>query len=186
MKTLNLIAIFCFITSAKLLAQTPQAIENDLLKSFKKIEYWDEHRSEESYRGEDSLSKANDVFGNKLKRYAETYPASISLPFNSLQKARLDIFTSADGLFRIYSWDTWMGGTMHIFANVLQYKVGNKTKASLLKDLHDADGGAPFYSNLYTFRTGGAIYYFGIYGSYRIIKIRRHRDQSFCQFKMVF
>jgi hypothetical protein len=164
MKTLNLIAIFCFITSAKLLAQTPQVIENDLLKSFKKIEYWDEHRSEESYRGEDSLSKANDVFGNKLKRYAETYPASISLPFNSLQKARLDIFTSADGLFRIYSWDTWMGGTMHIFANVLQYKVGNKTKASLLKDLHDAEGGAPFYSNLYTFRTGGAIYYLGIWG----------------------
>lgn len=164
MKTLNLITLFCLIASAKLLAQSPQAIEADLLKSFKKIDYWDEQRSKGNDNAGDSLIKANDVFGTKLKNYTSRYPASIKLPFSSLKKARLDIFSSTDDLFRIYSWDTWTGGTMHIFANVLQYKVGSKTKSSLIKDLHDGEGGAPFYSNLYTFKTGSVTYYLGIWG----------------------
>lgn len=162
MKTLNLIAVFCFITAAKLSAQTPQAVEADLLKSFKKIEYWDDQQGKGNENASDSLIKANDAFGNKLKRYTETYPYTISLPFNSLKKAQLDIFTSTDGLLRIYSWDTWTGGTMHIFANVLQYKAGDKTKSTLVNN--PEDGGAPFYSNLYTFKTRGSTYYLGIYG----------------------
>ncbi|MET3502551.1 hypothetical protein ABIC45_004175 [Mucilaginibacter rubeus] len=162
MKALNLIALFCFITVNKLVAQTPQAVEADLLKSFKKIEYWDEQQRKGGDGASESLEGANDEFGSKLKKYAETYPASISMPFNSLKKEQLDIFTSADGLFRIYSWDTWTGGTMHICANVLQYKAGDKTKSSLMNN--PGDGGAPFYSNLYTFKAGDKTYYFGIYG----------------------
>jgi hypothetical protein len=162
MRTLNLIALFCFIATTKLVAQTPQAVEADLLKSFKKIEYWDDQQDKGVDGASESLVDANDEFGNKLKKYAETYPASINMPFNSLKKAQLDIFTSTDGLFRIYSWDTWTGGTMHIFANVLQCKVGDKTKSLLVSN--PEEGGAPFYSNLYTFKTGGRTYYFGIYG----------------------
>lgn len=162
MRTLNLIALFCFIATTKLVAQTPQAVEADLLKSFKKIEYWDDQQDKGVDGASESLVDANDEFGNKLKKYTETYPASINMPFNSLKKAQLDIFTSSDGLFRIYSWDTWTGGTMHIFANVLQSKAGDKTKALLVNN--PEEGGAPFYSNLYTFKSGGSTYYFGIYG----------------------
>ncbi|GGB20428.1 hypothetical protein [Mucilaginibacter rubeus] len=162
MKALNLIVIFCFITSVKLFAQTPKSIEADLLKSFKNIEYWDEQQRKGNENAGDSLIKANDIFGHKLKRYTETYPSTINLPFNSLKKAQLDIFTSSDSLFRIYSWDTWTGGTMHICANVLQYKAGDKTRSSLMNN--PGDGGAPFYSNLYTFKAGDKTYYFGIYG----------------------
>lgn len=162
MKTLSLIALFCFIATIKLVAQTPQAVEADLLKSFKKIAYWDDQQDKGVDGASESLGNANDEFGNKLKKYAETYPASINMPFNSLKKAQLDIFTSTDGLFRIYSWDTWTGGTMHVFANVLQSKAGDKTKSLLVNN--PEEGGAPFYSNLYTFKTGGNTYYLGIYG----------------------
>ncbi|MGF7075758.1 hypothetical protein [Mucilaginibacter sp. 3215] len=163
MKALNLIALFCFITVNKLVAQTPQAVEADLLKSFKKIEYWHQKQDTGDDGASDALGDANDEFGNKLKKYAETYPASIGMPFNSLKKAQLDIFTSADGLFRIYSWETWQGGTMRDFANVLQYKVDAKTKSVLLTGSQETY--IPFYSNLYTFKTGDKTYYLGIYGT---------------------
>jgi len=163
MKALNLIAIFCFITVNKLVAQTPQAVEADLLKSFKRIGYWHQKQDTGDDRAGDALGNANHEFENKLKKYAETYPASISMPFNSLKKAQLDIFTSADGLFRIYSWETWEGGTMRDFANMLQYKVGLKTHAMLLRSNEETY--IPFYSNLYTFKTGDKTYYLGIYGT---------------------
>ncbi|UOE50527.1 hypothetical protein MTO98_05495 [Mucilaginibacter sp. SMC90] len=163
MRTLSLIALFCFIATIKLVAQTPQAVEADLLKSFKKIEYWDDQQNKGVDGASESLGDANDEFGNKLKKYAETYPASINMPFNSLKKAQLDILTSADGLFRIYSWETWQGGTMRDFSNVLQYKAGAKTKSVLLTGSQETY--IPFYSNLYTFKSGDKTYYLGIYGT---------------------
>lgn len=161
MKTLKLI-IFSLLLSVNLLAQTPKTIEADLLKSFKKINYWDEQGRTGNINAGDSLFKANDMFGKKLKTYTETSTASINLTFNLLKNAGLDIFTSEDNVIRIYSWDTWLGGTKHIFANVLQYKAGNKTKSSLSGDLEYGD--APFYSNLYTFKVGDKTYYLGVYG----------------------
>jgi hypothetical protein len=157
MKTLVTIFFLSFLMSLTF-AQTPQAVEADLLKSYKKIEYLYDH-----HNIGDDLINANSVFRNKLKYYTEKYPASIDLPFNALKKERLDIFTSTDGLFRIYSWDTWLGGTMHIFDNVLQYKVGTETKSVLL--IGDVNSYVPFYDNLYTFKTGEKTYYMGIYNT---------------------
>lgn len=150
----------CFV-SANTFAQSPKAIEADLLKSFKRIGYWDQKRSDAG--GDDSLENANDAFGKKLKVYTENYAFTINEAFTSLKKERLDIFTSADGLFRIYSWDTGGGGTMREFANVIQYKIGDKTNAVLLTGTND--NYIPFYSNLYTFKTGNKTYYLGIYGA---------------------
>jgi hypothetical protein len=134
----------CFI-SATSFAQSPNAIEEDLLKSFKQITYWDDHKHNNE-KGDDSLDIANEAFAAKLKNYTAKYPITITEPFTSLKKERLDIFTSADGLFRIYSWDTWQGGTMHQFANVMQYKVGQKTRSVLLTSRETNN--VPYYSNL--------------------------------------
>ena len=117
----------CFI-STNIFAQTPKAIEDDLYKSFAKIDY----------KSEDN-TKANDVFGKKLKLYAEKYPFTIDQKFESLKKEHLDISTSSDGLFRIYSWDTWNGGTTHYFESVFQYKSGGKTIAVLDTPKGDGD-----------------------------------------------
>ncbi|MBB5396227.1 hypothetical protein [Mucilaginibacter sp. AK015] len=136
-------------------------IEADLLRSFTKLEYWDHQQRKGLDGASDSLEAANDVFETKLKGYAINIPSTIAEPFTALKKAHLDIFTSTDGLFRIYSWETWMGGTMRDFSNLMQYKTGQKTNAILYTTTQDVY--IPFYSNLYTFKNGAKTYYLGVY-----------------------
>lgn len=158
-----LLFITCCLVTVTTFAQSPKAIEADLLKSFKKISYWDDKQREGVGNAADSLDKANEVFAAKLKSYTVKYPSTITEPFSSLKKERLDVYTSTDSLFRIYSWDTWTGGTMHQFANVMQYKVGQKTRSILLTGRETNN--VPYYSNLYTFINGNKTYYLGIYGT---------------------
>jgi hypothetical protein len=163
MKTLKLFLLtICCLTSAEVWAQTSKTIEADLLKSFKKIAYWDQKLNDPTGNSGDSLDNANRFFGERLKQTTERYPATIIQAFTALRKERLDIFTSSDGLFRIYSWDTGGGGTMREFESVMQYKAGDKTKSELFVSSQEI--GVPFYSNLYTFNTGGKTYYLGITG----------------------
>jgi len=159
--SLSAFAFFALI-SLNIFGQTPQQIEADLLKSFKMIRYWDERIRDTTINAGDSLDNANNAFGEKLKLYTEKYLSTINYPFNSLKKQYLDICSSADGLFRIYSWDTGGGGTMREFENVMQYKTGNIAKSELL--VNSQDLGVPFYSNLYTFKTGDKTYYLGVFG----------------------
>ena len=71
MKILKLFLFgFCCFSAASLYAQTPAGIEAKLLKSFKKIGYWDEKRANDKAFNsgfEDSLDKANTDFGKQLK-----------------------------------------------------------------------------------------------------------------------
>lgn len=162
---LKLVLLFSLLFGGgRVFAQTPQQIEADLLKSFKKIDYWDNKQRTDT-TGDTSISinlfKANDVLAKKLQSYAIHNPATITYPFTNLKKEHLDVSTSDDGLFRIYSWDTLTGGTMHFFENVFQYKVGNKTYAVL--DTPNEEGDVrPWYTKLYTLRTNGHAYYLAL------------------------
>ena len=169
MKKLSLILLFCVSFGiAKIFAQTPQQIEANLLKPFKKINYWADKSRRDTTGNislEDSLENANEVFAKKLKDYTVKYPSTIIQDFSALKKERLDIFTSADGLLRIYSWETWLGGTMRDFANVFQYNNGKNIQSVYLHSTgDDSKENIPFYSNLYTFKANQKTYYLGIYG----------------------
>lgn len=141
--------LFCFV-SATLSAQTPQQIETDLLKSFKKIDPAFEDNT-----------NANDLFAKKLYNYVANNPATIGYPFTALKRAHLDISTSDDSLFRIYSWDTWTGGTAHFFESIFQYKCGEKIYAVLDTPTEEGDI-RPWYNKLYTLRTPGNTYYLAL------------------------
>jgi len=172
MKYLNLylLTLLRFISSS-VFAQTPPQIEADLLKSFKKIDYWMEKGRDTSFDtiiASDSLENANDIFARKLKYYSERNPSLITYPFRSLGKEGPAILSSADGLFRIYSWDTWTGGTMHAFENVFQYKSGGKIVSII--DTVKSDGDYIYcYEDIYPFRANNKTYYLttylGIYSS---------------------
>src|SRR5258708_102144 len=119
MKTNKLFAFSsCFFISFNSFAQTPKAVEADIYQSFQKINYRNGYRYGHSsdtgrvVNALDSPGKANKVFGDKLKYYTAKFPFTLSLKFSSFIDEGLGIFTSADGLFRIYSWDTRLGGTM--------------------------------------------------------------------------
>ncbi|WP_374949042.1 hypothetical protein [Mucilaginibacter sp.] len=144
-------------------AQSPKAIEANLLKSFKRIDYWSHHPNENPLIIGDSLEAANNAFGENLKAYSIKYPGTINQTFTSLTKENLDIVTSDDLKFRIFSWDTWTGGTMHFFFNVLQYRVGEKTFAEVIRGAED--NYVPFYKRLYTFKAAGKTYYLATYGT---------------------
>ena len=90
MKILNLsILLFLAFVTFNLCAQTPKQIEDDLLKSFKRIDYWDEYRgsnkdkADDLMKANDSLNKACNIFGEKLKSYTSNYPFTIEISLNS-------------------------------------------------------------------------------------------------------
>lgn len=146
-------------------AQSSTFIETDLLKSFRKIGYWDEKRATDtSYNPafEDSLDNANNLFGKKLKYYTSQFPSTINNSFISLKKENLNICTSNDNCFRIYSWDVQGGGTMHEFENVFQYKLENGVQSVLDTPKNDGDFG-PNYHKLYTLKVGSNTYYMAVY-----------------------
>jgi hypothetical protein len=163
MKLLKLFTLICccFFYSNSY-AQSPKEIEPDLLKSFKKISYWNNKQMSGNLSATDSLEKANEIFNEKLKYYTEKYPETIGQKFSSLAKEHLHMLTSSDGLFRIYSWNTWMGGTMQDFVNVFQYKTDGKT-SSILDTAKSADDYVYYYSNLYTIKIKGETYYIAVY-----------------------
>ena len=154
----------CLLSPA-LFAQTPRQIETDLLKSFKKIKYWDERLRDTSVNAGDSLYNANNEFGQKLQNYSEKYTSTIIYPFALLKKEYLNICTSTDGLFRIYSWDTEGDGTMHEFENVMQYRYRERTHSIWVRDtaVGRQDKYVPYYTNIYSFKANNKTYYLGIY-----------------------
>lgn len=154
---------FCSPLCSKTFAQTPHQIETDLLKSFKKIDYWEQQRYKDtSLSWIPKLFQANQDFGKKLQFYAHKYPATITYSFNLLVKQHLYICTSSDGLFRIYSWDTETGGTMHFFDNVMQYKSGTTTKVIVDTPKGEGDN-RPNYHKMYTFHANGKSFYLTVY-----------------------
>ena len=161
---LLIIFLSILVFAANLQAQSPKLIETELVKSFKKIA----DLNEQSYKGgknfawEDSLPKANNVFAKKLQRYASRFPETIAYPFLALKKARLDISTSDDGLFRIYSWNTQTGGTMYFFENVFQYKIGEKAFSIIDTPKIEGEAGVNYYK-LYTFKVRGRNYYLSLF-----------------------
>lgn len=156
MKCLNFCIAFLFcLTSFSLFSQTPKQIENNLIESYKKIEFYSQKNDYEK------ISSANDEFEAKLKNCTEKIPATLTYPFDA-KKARVDVSTSADGLFRIYSWDTWTGGTMHAFENVFQYKSSGKVISFLDRPKEEGDY-IHNYNEIYTFINGGKAYYLTVY-----------------------
>src|SRR5689334_692607 len=72
----------------------------------------------------DSLTLYSKKFERDLKRFIKSNPGTIKHDFKILSKDEniCQIQTSSDGNFRIYSWDTELGGTLHIFKSIYQWK----------------------------------------------------------------
>ncbi|RXM52563.1 MULTISPECIES: hypothetical protein [unclassified Chryseobacterium] len=140
MKTKNILGFLFVLTAHFLFGQNISTIEKQLSKAFQKIDYWSSEgrNNENSY---DSLATANTKFEKLLVQYTSSHSQTISHPFKSLEKIGLIIATSEDGKFRIYSWDTWTGGSMHFFKNVFQYEVDKKIYSKTVESQGEGDPG---------------------------------------------
>lgn len=127
--------------------QNLDAIEKDLVEayapisSFFRIDY-------------DSLQYYSHQFDQKIATYLEKYPTTFKHPFTQL-KEHCFITTAADGLLRIYSWDTWLGGTAHIFSSIAQFQSGESI-------FLDEIGGMGFFSEVFTVKTPQKTYYLAV------------------------
>jgi uncharacterized protein Veg len=146
MKHIITISLLFILTTT--FGQDLKSIDKKLNAAFGKINYWAFLKTDdEKISAYDSLLKANDLFESLLLKYTSSNSQTISYNFKSLADSGLTITTSDDGLFRIYSWNTWTGGTMHNFRNIFQFKSDTKVFSKSFKRKDEEDGDAGCYYN---------------------------------------
>ena len=155
--------IFIFFIAKSSSAQTLscEEMENLLIKSYSKILYYADKNEQ------DSLLIQNDEFFERLKFYTKYFPETLTYPFRKLQdSARISIASSTDSLFRIYSWNTWRGGTWHMYENIYQYINKGKVHALyMILELADSLNKYPqgsLYSDIFSLKNNDTTYYLAI------------------------
>lgn len=151
-----LFTLLIFTLRAYSQLMTPEEIENALTSAYQEI-------SGSGYPStSDSIEAYDSIFRQKMLYYMGHYSETLNDGFDSLlQSNDIHIVTSKDGLFRIYSWDRYDGGTMHSFDNLFQYKSGGTVYAKLTADTgtdQNYDPGVS-YNTIYTLRGNGKKYY---------------------------
>ncbi|HEU5168382.1 MAG TPA: hypothetical protein VFU29_22710 [Chitinophagaceae bacterium] len=157
-KIFLLLALFLFIVKQDSFGQTNSFDKNDkeLSSLYSKIFPF-------YYGNHDSLNYYSDLFSTKLATFIKTNPRTLNYKFKSLVDSNAcHIVTSKDGLLRIYSWDTWLGGTMHDFNNIFQFKSGNKIYSTDL-DKNEEDFGT-YFTSIFTLKTNLKTYYLAVSG----------------------
>lgn len=145
MKAKTTLGILFLLTTQFLFAQNISTIEKQLNNAFQRINYWSS-KGRDHKNFYDSLSSANTKFENLLVRYTSSYPETLHHDFKSLKKTGFMMATSEDGRFRVYSWNSWTGGSMHFFKNVYQYETPDKkTHSKAAESLSEGDPGFYYY-----------------------------------------
>lgn len=110
----------------------------------------------------DSLEYFSDLFSSKFEQLISSDPKTLKHSFRKLVDAYVcNVETSKDGLFRIYSWDSQLGGTMRFFNVIYQYKTGKTVKTQAYQSTIEGDP-AWFCSGIFTLKTGKKTHYLGI------------------------
>ena len=171
------LAIAVLALTIPVFASTNDDPEKELVLAFKKInEYHERQKSQQESHMGDSLAKANEDFQKMLVRHARN-PLTLAADLDELKKLGVRIATSDDGFFRIYSWNTELGGSMRMFRNVYQYKSGGKVYSRAVSDARAAEGS--WYSEIYSHKTSGKTYYLSIGHSILSGKDNRQEIRAF-------
>jgi hypothetical protein len=157
-----IISVIIFWGASHVYAQSPGNIEKELLIAFRKIQTLALYNDGATAKNRiDSIKQANAAFRNSLLAYTASARATFTYDFKELEKEGLVIRTSEDGLFRIYSWDTGLGGPEHHFDAVFQYKVDHEVFSKPASQEGDDTG--KWYSRIFDLKTDTKTYYIGLY-----------------------
>lgn len=115
--------------------QTVASIEKELLAKIKKIDKASAYTS--AARNDELLSSLNDDLKASLIRFTKQ-ASTLHYGFPKLSK-EIDIETSADKKFRVYTWDRQDGGTMHFYETVYQYLGDGKVHSRGVSGSKDKD-----------------------------------------------
>ena len=138
------------------LSQEIKEIEILLIQSYSKINFWSMPDRDPSG---DSLIQANDKFEKLLLKYTSTNNETLTYPFKTLRDSGISILTSKDGKLRIYSWNTFTGGTMQFYRNVFQFKGSKSIHSKTILNYSQDEDPDCFYHSLSELRVGQNSYY---------------------------
>lgn len=160
-----LISLFA-VNQISVRAQDAKVIEEELVKQFQQIDYWYSFGpGDENVSPSDSLLISNDIFEAALVKFTSANPATLNYDFTHLVNEGLEIIDSPDGQFRIYSWDSQTGGTMHFFRNVFQYKSNGRVYARSDSSAREPGDGGVNYLTVQVLKTTHKKYYLATYQS---------------------
>lgn len=116
----------------------------------------------ESLHGDwDTTMACSKKFSNQFTNFIRANPATLAYPFKKLIDSNyIQIKTSGDGNFRIYSWDTWTGGTMHEFNTIYQWSDNGKVFSKLPRA--DKNDPGSFVSQIFTVSISGKPHYLAV------------------------
>ena len=117
----------------------------------------------ESLRGDCETTKSlSDKFSDEFINFIKSTPSTITFAFKKLTDSNeVFIRTSNDGNLRIYSWDTWTGGTMHEYNTIYQWRANGKVFSKIQKFEKQGDPGS-FISQLHTVEANNQRYYLAV------------------------
>ena len=109
----------------------------------------------------DSVIYYAEKFENEFAQFIKKNPTTIDYSFKNIIDSNICwIKTSGDKNFRIYSWDSWTGGSMHIFKTIYQWKSNGKVFSSL-PQYAESDPGS-FCSKIITVPINNQSFYLAI------------------------
>jgi hypothetical protein len=109
----------------------------------------------------DSCIYYSELFGKEFTSVISNNTNSLKHPFSLLlKKAYCKIQSSIDSKFRIYSWDTHLGGTMHFYKSVYQWQSNGKVYVSVSTN-NEGDAGN-YCSKIYSVKIKERLYYLAI------------------------
>ena len=143
MKGIRILTLFFMTFSLVSFTQqrAPKDIEKDLLKTQSKM-------LKQVNGNYDSLEWYSSRFSKQMTTLISANPATMDYPFDLLLATKkIQISQSQDGNLRIYSWDTELGGSMHLYNNLYQYKSGSNVYTEIPK-LQEGDASG-FFSEIH-------------------------------------
>lgn len=148
------IAILLVLVAGHAWAQTPAAIEKELIAHLEKMSEVGSYGGEYD---EERRSAASNAFKQKLMNAAVRRDI-LTYAFPKLKESMF-IATSRDGKLRVYSWDLESGGTMHDYDRVIQF-MGTRGKVIAWSDNDESsEGSGAFYTDVFQVTSkGGPIY----------------------------
>lgn len=109
----------------------------------------------------DSIDLYSAKFETSFTQLIQNDPATLNYPFKRLVDSNFcAVRTSSDGNFRVYSWDTWTGGSMHFFKTIYQWKSNGKVFTKIPKQ-EALDAGSSC-SRIFTVNIDNKPYYFAV------------------------
>lgn len=133
---------FFILFNLSVYSQTAKVFEKKLSALIEKRNAIIERDDEKAY---EALTQCNDELEKLVLQFTSSNPETLAYSFKEMPNG-LTVVTSADGQFRIYSWNTLEGGTMQYYKNVFQYKVNGKVYSKLSKtETESNDGSVNFY-----------------------------------------